>query len=350
MRKLFLLLFAFLGVVLSSCGHDDDDVSAIYKVKLIKSSCERTNKNITIIAGVENYSTQSMECWLNVGGSSDYLDFNQIWTVFKMDYDWSKKELSTEIPSDFIKDKTSMLFGHIIVSDFVKHESIELCEPIIVYTPDPGVQDYSYKPMLEMGKVWKYDTTIGYFSKDEDLNTFYTISVVDGPDENGRFTLCKSYNDEGLGDEYLIPDSYFTWQESDKVVSSYLRKDEVRPLMDFNMKKGDKTQYSEIGYIFETTVMDDELITVKGRTYRRLYIKQEELSSSWNIDGYWIEGIGCKNLALYLTPIEVPGSWYTPGGETYYINYESECLNSVYKDGECIFECADFDTPANGIE
>ena len=135
MRKLFLLLFAFLCVVLSSCGNDDDDVSAIYKVTLIKSSCERTNKNITIIAGVEYYSTQSMECWLHVGGSSDYMDFNQIWTGFKMDYDWSKKELSTVIPADYIEDKTKMLFGHIIVSDFVKHESIELGEPIIVYTP-----------------------------------------------------------------------------------------------------------------------------------------------------------------------------------------------------------------------
>lgn len=343
MKKLYFLLFVLLGAILASCGNDDDDVSTINEVKLTKSSCTRTNNKITITASVENYAPQSMECWLNVGSSSDYMDFNQIWTMFKMDYDWSKKELSTVIPSDYIEDKTSMLFGHIIVSDFVKHESIELGEPIIVYTPDPDVQDHSYKPMLEMGKVWKYDTTIRYFSKDEDLNTFYTISVVDGPDENGRFTLCKSYNDEGLGDEYLIPDSYFTWQESDKVVSCYLGNDEVRPLMDFNMKKGDKTQYSEIGYIFETTVMDDEPITVKGRTYRRLSIKQEELTTSWNATGYWVEGIGCKNIALYLTPEEVPGTWHTPGGETYYFDYESECLNSVYKDGECIFECADFE-------
>lgn len=350
MKKLYFLFIALLGVILASCGDDDDDVSVINNVKITKSSCIRTNENITITVSVENYSPQRMECWLNVGSSSDYMDVNQIWTMFKMDYDGSKKELSTEIPADFIADKSDTLFGHIIITDFIKHESIELGEPIIVFTPDPGVQDNSYKPMLEMGKVWKYDTTIRYLSKDEDLNTFYTISVVDGPDENGRFTLCKSYNDEGLGDEYLIPDSYFTWQESDKVVSCYLGNDEVRPLMDFNMKKGDKTQYTEIGYIFETTVMDDEPITVKGRTYRRLSIKQEELTSSWNAAGYWVEGIGCKNLALYLTPIEVPGSWYTPGGETYYINYESECLNSVYKDGDCIFECADFDTPANGIE
>lgn len=343
MKKLYFLLFALLGVVLSSCGNDDDDVTSINDVKLIKSSCIPTDDGIIITASVEDYSPQSMECWLNVGSSSDYMNYTQMWTMYKMDYDWSKKELSTVIPYDYIEDKTSMLFGHIIVSDFVKHESIELGEPIIVYTPDPDVQDHSYKPMLEMGKVWKYDTTIRYFSKDEDLNTFYTISVVDGPDENGRFTLCKSYNDEGLGDEYLIPDSYFTWQESDKVVSCYLGDDEVRPLMDFNMKKGDKTQYTEISYIFETTVMDDEPITVKGRTYRRLSIKQEELTTSWNATGYWVEGIGCKNLAFYLTPTEVPGTWHTPGGETYYFDYESECLNSVYKDGECIFECADFE-------
>lgn len=134
MKKLFLLSFALLGVVLSSCGNDDEDISGINNVKLTKSSCISTNDKTIITASVENYNPQNIECWLNVGASSDYMSYSQIWSMFKMNYDLSKKELSSEIPADFFTDKTNTLFGHIIITDFVKHESIELGEPIVVYT------------------------------------------------------------------------------------------------------------------------------------------------------------------------------------------------------------------------
>lgn len=136
MKKFYLLLFVVFGTILCSCGKDDDDISAINNVKLAESSCIRTDDNVIITASVENY-TQNMECWLHVGRGSDFYadQFNYIWTGFKMNYDRSKKELSTEIPSDFFSEKPYTLYGHIIVSDFVKHESIVLGEPFILYSP-----------------------------------------------------------------------------------------------------------------------------------------------------------------------------------------------------------------------
>lgn len=210
-------------------------------------------------------------------------------------------------------------------------------------------QDYTYSPMFEVGKVWKYDTTIMYPTADKtmEVNTFYTISVIDGPDDKGRFTLCKKYNDEGLGDEYLIPDSYYTMQESDRMVSYCQEKNVAWPLMDFNMKKDDKVQITEEGWATEDcgfiTVMDDEPVTAKGRTYRRLKV------TSGGADDYWVEGIGSKN-GRFMTLIAKPGSWHIPGGKTYWVWDEN--LNSVYKDGECIFERTDFDTSGSlcGIE
>lgn len=211
----------------------------------------------------------------------------------------------------------------------------------IVEDADAGTEDYTYTPMFEKGKVWKYDTTIRY--RKMEVNTFYTISVVDGPDEKGRFTLCKSFNDEGLGDEYLIPDQYYTVQESDKVVS-YCPEytNDVWPLMDFNMMKGDKSLITGEDWVLEYCEMNDELISVKGRAFRRLDVKQKGPNGSAEYDDYWVEGIGSRN-GHYLTLIPIRGSWQTPGGMTYW--FWGENLNSVYKDGECIFKYDDFTSP-----
>lgn len=240
--------------------------------------------------------------------------------------------------------------NHIVMKKFILFLYASI---LAIADADANAEDYTYSSMFETGKVWKYDTTLRY--RDKDVNTFYTVTVIDGPDDEGRFTLCKSYNDEGLGDEYLIPDSYYTVKESDRVVYYCPETDVAWPLMDFNNQKGDKTQYTEGGWITEScgffTVIDDELITVKGRTYRRLNVRQEgpNESLSWHEDDYWVEGVGSKN-DRFLTLIAVPGSWHTPGGKTYWV--WGEYLNSVYKDGECIFERTDFDIPAStsGIE
>lgn len=204
--------------------------------------------------------------------------------------------------------------------------------------------DYTYTPMYEKGKVWKYDTKIIY--ENMEVNTFYTITVVNGPDEKGRFTLCKSFNDEGLGEEFLIPDQYYTVQEYDGLVSKYISERYIFPQMDFNMKTGDRVRQS-INGTFEDgcdylTIKDDEIISVKGRAYRRLDVMQESVNGEEIGNDYWVEGIGSLN-KNYLALEATPGSHHTPGGEVYW--FWGENLNSVYKDGECIFEYDDFFTP-----
>lgn len=221
----------------------------------------------------------------------------------------------------------------------------------IVEDADAGIQEYTYKPMLEEGMVWNYEMRVLYsigLSEDdfEDIlvTVPYTVSVVEGPDENGIAKLYESFNTEEMGEKFKIKDRYTYMQENNKVITL---TNHYGPWLDFNLKKGDRVSIPvewTPSYCFDEyfDVVDEDFISVKGRTYRRLKIRND-YDGDVRFD-YWVEGIGSKNYA-FLTHAFVPHSEYTPDGVNRY--FSTPRLVSISKDGECIFKPEDFDAPGS---
>lgn len=210
-------------------------------------------------------------------------------------------------------------------------------------------QDYTYKPMLEEGMVWNYEMQVRYIIglSEEDFEDIkvtvpYTVSVVEEPDENGNVILYESFNTEGMDEKFRIKDRYTYMQESNKVITL---TGHYGSWLDFNLKKGDRVSIPvEItpSYCFDEyyDVVDEDFISVKGKTYRRLKIRND-YDGDVRYD-YWVEGIGSKN-RVFLTHPYAPHPEYTPDGVNRFFSIPR--LVSIYKDGECIFEPEDFDSP-----
>ena len=215
-----------------------------------------------------------------------------------------------------------------------------------------AAQEYTYKPMLEEGKVWNFEIIHTYPLEEGKLqlvrNYSYTINgdVVD----NDWLKVYKTFDNEGYDEEYFMEDSYLVAKEVDKVImeaypSIIYPEDPITSfytLLDFNLHKGDKRLRDNCDLEFPSYlyVIDEDYINVKGNTYRRLYI---DVDDDGITDDYWVEGIGSKKYTHVYIEVYPTGGYYWWG---------SPSLQSVYKDGVCIFERADFDAPgsATGID
>lgn len=203
---------------------------------------------------------------------------------------------------------------------------------------DAGVLDYTYKPMIQKGKVWNFEITHTYTKEKVELVRNYTLTINENMGEGGWFKVYKTFENEGFEGEFYQEDSYYWVGEKDKVVSeTYKNTDSPNPLIDFSLHKGDQCV---VDYDYYYRIVDKDYIRVKGHTYRRLHI---DVNQDGIADDYWVEGIGTKNYS-HITPF-----MKLTGGRFW---YDTPRLLSVYKEGICIFGRADFDTPGmtSGIE
>lgn len=75
-------------------------------------------------------------------------------------------------------------------------------------------------------------------------------------------------------------------------------KQQLRLLLDFGLKVGDKA----FGWDDDREVIREDVISVKGHTYKRLTINTKDKSGE---DIYWVESIGASN-DFFITMIEKP--------------------------------------------
>ncbi len=204
-----------------------------------------------------------------------------------------------------------------------------------------GVDDYTYTPMFEKGKVWNFEITHTYPKEKVELVRNYSLTINGDREEDGWWKMYQTFDNEGY-DEVFYQEDYQYWvEDKDKVISKVHEYPALYPypgvILDFNLKTGDQCVVDYIDYY---RVVDEDFITVKGVTYRRMHI---DVTHDGKADDYWVEGIGTKKYN-YIVPFMKP-----TGG---YFWYGTPRLLSVYKDGVCIFERADFDSPGftNAIE
>lgn len=108
-------------------------------------------------------------------------------------------------------------------------------------------------------------------------------------------------------------------------------------LLDFNLRKGDRfgihsVDSEELDGLYKRVVKADDRIKVKGRSYRRLTIADE----NGNITDYWVEGIGSAN-SDYMSQ-----SFVKPTNGI--VESEPKLMSVRNGDGEVIFEYSDFAT------
>lgn len=167
---------------------------------------------------------------------------------------------------------------------------------LVTNAAERGESFNSYLPILEVGKKWVYVHSNLSFPEIDDT---YTIEEVIGDTIIGAIE-CKMVR-TNRSDHF----SFFT-EKNGKIDLIETYKGEIRrfPYIDMTLNAGDSALYilhdrpdlADKGCIYGA-----DSISVKGITRKRI-----KLNAPYNIDCFWVEGIGSNNnqyLTLYPIPL-----------------------------------------------
>jgi|GEM_PF-1467178 len=180
--------------------------------------------------------------------------------------------------------------------------------------------------LLTDGKVWH--CVDAWLEEGSKIERNFSITVCGDTTVENRHCkkLCMVYEDSPLEKKYFP-----MYEEGTRIydfVPDTLQygKQQLRLLLDFGLKVGDKA----FRWDDDREVIREDVISVKGHTYKRLTINTKDKSGE---DIYWVESIGASN-DFFITMIE------KPTGYSLYKNMVS-CYD---KNGVCLFEREDFST------
>ena len=171
---------------------------------------------------------------------------------------------------------------------------------------DTAMAQDGYRPLLEEGKVWKYNYNNGRKQYMKSLKISSDTII-------GDYTYKKITDVSSQNIEMVLR------EEEKKVYCRYLHHDTEILLYDFGKNTGDIISKEEkYGEIVILKVMSVKTIMVGSNSFRGMEVREyhvpegtpeEKLSEYGYEKGWWIEGIGSyKGLD---SPIGYPGNYYT---------------------------------------
>lgn len=191
------------------------------------------------------------------------------------------------------------------------------------------------KPLLTEGKKWECVMTGDSPDFTTTLYYYYSITVGEEVENNGKIyrKMYGNYDDATLKENPSLKNyTFLAYEKNGKIYEAGEGTDYL--MMDFNLRKGDKldVRTSEEGdAVNGYSVIDEDTIIVKGRSYRRMRI-----GYNGNTSSYWVEGIGAAQ-EMFMTLF--PSSFYGLSS-----------MISCYENGECIFTKDDFNATATSVQ